>query len=245
MPLSAACFTKPGDDVVGIVRVADRVRAAQEHLETDVRHALAQQAQALPRIFAEEAHRRVEGRAAPHFQREQLRRAARHRARDRQHVVGAHARRHQRLVRVAERRVGDEQALLLAASTRRISSARVRAAAGACPAAAPALRSHAGSGAASSGCCGLVALRVRVAVDDDVAEEVEQLRRAVAARLELEQLRRSCRSASSSPGRCGTFGWRMTFSRNGMFVFTPRMRNSRSARSMRSQRHVEGLAAAR
>ena len=36
----------------------------------------------------------------------------------------------------------------------------------------------------------LVALGVRVAVDDDVAEEIQQLGRAVAARLELEQLGR-------------------------------------------------------
>ena len=35
-----------GDDVRRIARVADGIRAAQEHLETDVRHALAQRAAA-------------------------------------------------------------------------------------------------------------------------------------------------------------------------------------------------------
>ena len=44
------------DHVVGIGRVADGVRAAQQHLEADVRNALAQFAQALPRIFVQEAH---------------------------------------------------------------------------------------------------------------------------------------------------------------------------------------------
>ena len=37
---------------------------------------------------------------------------------------------------------------------------------------------------------GFVAFRVRIAVHDDVAEEVQQLGRAVAARREIEQLRR-------------------------------------------------------
>ena len=43
---------------------------------------------------------------------------------------------------------------------------------------------------AASGVGGLVALGVRIAIDDDVAEELQQLRRAVAPRLELEELRR-------------------------------------------------------
>ena len=54
--------------------------------------------------------------APPHIsRREQASRrpAARHGVGARQHVVGAHARGHQRLVRVAEGRVGDEQPLLL------------------------------------------------------------------------------------------------------------------------------------
>ena len=51
---------------------------------------------------------------------------------DRQHVVGADARGQQRLVGVAERRVGEQQPLLLATSTRRTSRGPARAAAGAC-----------------------------------------------------------------------------------------------------------------
>ena len=81
---------------------------------------------------------------------------------------------------------------------------------------------------------GLVALRVRIAVHDHVAEEVQQLRRAVAARLELEQLRRRVDHRRRRLAAAEDRVMRCTFSRNGMFVFTPRMRNSRSARSMRS-----------
>ncbi len=138
----------------------------------------------------QETHRRVERRAAPHLEREQLRRAPRHRARNRRHVEGPHARRHQRLMRVAERRVGDEQPLLLAASTRQISSAPVSSKSCRVPGCGAAFRSQSGSGAAVSGDARLVALRVRIAVDDHVAEKAEQLRRAVAPRLEFEELRR-------------------------------------------------------
>ena len=147
----------------------------------------------------------------------------------------------QRLVRVAEGRVGDRAAAFASASTRRISSARARAAAGACPAAAAAC-DRTRRTARLERRRRLVALRVRIAVDDHVAEEVQQLGRAVAPRLELRTAPASCRSASSSPGPRGTSGCVITFSRNGMFVFTPRMRNSRSARSMRLQRRLEASA---
>src|SRR5256886_11039425 len=52
--------------------LADGVGAAKQHLETDVRYLGAEQTQTVPWILAEEPHRRVECRAAPHFQREQL-----------------------------------------------------------------------------------------------------------------------------------------------------------------------------
>ena len=55
-------------DVVRVVRIADRVRAAQQHLEQDVRHAFAQQREPLPRVFLQEPQRDVEGRAAPAFE---------------------------------------------------------------------------------------------------------------------------------------------------------------------------------
>ena len=59
--------------VVRVVGVADRVGAAQQHLQQHVRHALAQIGQAVPRVLLEEAHRDVEGGPAPAFQREQPR----------------------------------------------------------------------------------------------------------------------------------------------------------------------------
>ena len=56
-----------GDDIRRVVRIADRIRATQEHLEADIGNPLAQVAQTVPRILVQEAHRGVEGRAAPHF----------------------------------------------------------------------------------------------------------------------------------------------------------------------------------
>jgi serine/threonine protein phosphatase PrpC len=64
-------FDEAGDDVVGVVGVADGVGAAEEHLEADVGHAGAELAQAFPRVLVEEAHRGVEGGAAPHFEGEE------------------------------------------------------------------------------------------------------------------------------------------------------------------------------
>ena len=63
------------DYVVGIGRVADSICAAQQHLEADVRDALAQLAKALPRIFMQKTQSGVEGGAAPHFDTEQIRKS--------------------------------------------------------------------------------------------------------------------------------------------------------------------------
>ena len=57
-------------EVIRIARIADEVRAAQEHLEGDVRYLLAQHDEALPGGLVEEAIGRVEGRAAPHLEGE-------------------------------------------------------------------------------------------------------------------------------------------------------------------------------
>ena len=100
------------DGVVGIVGVADGVRAAQQHLQEDVRHFLADAGETLPRILGEEAHGDVEGRAAPAFEREEAGKGLGIGAGDRDQVVAAHAGREQRLVRVAHGRVGDEDAAL-------------------------------------------------------------------------------------------------------------------------------------
>ena len=178
---------KAGHHIRRIARVADGIRAAQEHLETDVGHGLTKLAQTLPRVFVEEAHRCVKRRAAPHFEREKLRRSRRHSGRDGQHVIRADARRHERLMRIAERRVGDEQALLL----QRPLGEFLR----------PELQQQIACALRRQVFCsrhlrrgerlrGLESLRVRIAVHDDVAEEIEQLRRAVAAELEIEQRRR-------------------------------------------------------
>ena len=153
------------------------------------------------------------------------------RRRRRSHIVGAHARGHERLVGVAEGGVGDEQALFFSVHSANFA-ARVPAATAACPAAASVCGRRRAAAPESSGDGRLVAFRVRIAVDDDIAKELQQLGGAVAARLELEELRRIDRSSWSSGPSRNSGKW-MTFSRNGIFVFTPRMRNSRRARSMR------------
>jgi hypothetical protein len=69
-------------------------------------------AQPLPRAFLQEAIGHVEGRAAPAFQREELRQVRGIGGRDLDHVERAHARGQQRLVPVAHGRVGDQQLFL-------------------------------------------------------------------------------------------------------------------------------------
>ena len=54
--------------VVGIGRVADRIRTAQQHLKQDVRNLLSQSIEPLPGILIEEAHGDVEGRPTPHLE---------------------------------------------------------------------------------------------------------------------------------------------------------------------------------
>ncbi len=92
------------DHVVAVVAVAQQVLAAQQHLQAGVGQRRAQLAQALPRVFLEEAHAGVEGGATPDFQRpvaDLVELVA-----DRQHVFGTHAGGQQGLVGVAQDRVG-------------------------------------------------------------------------------------------------------------------------------------------
>ncbi|MNZ80284.1 hypothetical protein D3C78_989140 [compost metagenome] len=92
------------DHVVAVVAVAEQVLAAQEHLQAGVGQRGLELAQALPRVFLEEAHAGVEGGAAPDFQRpvaDFVELVA-----DRQHVFGTHAGGQQGLVGVAQDRVG-------------------------------------------------------------------------------------------------------------------------------------------
>ena len=100
-------------DVVGIIRVADGVARAQEHLEEDVGHQFAELGQPVPWAFLEEPHRRVERSPAPHLQREEARRQVGVGIGDGDHVERPHPRGEQRLVGVAHRRVGDEETVLL------------------------------------------------------------------------------------------------------------------------------------
>ena len=112
-------------DLRRVRRVADRVAAAQQHLQADVRHRLPQRGEPLPRVLGQEAQRHVVRRPAPRLEAPQLRRHARDVAGDdRQQVAGAHPGREQRLVRVAERRVGDRDGLLLAQGAREPVGAR-------------------------------------------------------------------------------------------------------------------------
>ena len=56
-------------DLGRVRRVADGVAAAQQHLQADVRHRLAQRGEPLPRVLGEEAQRDVVRRAAPGLER--------------------------------------------------------------------------------------------------------------------------------------------------------------------------------
>mmetsp|Transcript_19234 Transcript_19234/g.57098 ORF Transcript_19234/g.57098 Transcript_19234/m.57098 type:complete len:272 (-) Transcript_19234:1685-2500(-) len=101
-------------DVVRVAGVADRVGAAQQHLERNVGDQLAQLLQAAPGALVQEAQRHVKRRAAPHLERASAREHARHRGRGLEHVERAHARRKQRLVCVTQRCVGQQHTLVLA-----------------------------------------------------------------------------------------------------------------------------------
>ena len=94
-------------DVVGVVPVSEDVLAAEEHLETRIRHRLANEAEPLPGILAQESNGSVEGCATPDFGgpiADPVQLFA-----DGQHVVDSHARGKQRLIPVAQRNFGDAE----------------------------------------------------------------------------------------------------------------------------------------
>ena len=62
-----AHFNKIVYYIIGIMLVAQKVLAAQQHLQLGVRQSLAQLAQALPRVLAQKAHTAIKGGAAPAF----------------------------------------------------------------------------------------------------------------------------------------------------------------------------------
>ena len=195
------------DHIVGIVGVADAVGAAQQHLQQDVRRALADQGQPLPRVFGQEPHGDVEGRPAPAFEREQLRQGAGIGAGDPGDVVGAHAGRKQRLMAVAHGRVGHEDALFGRASIRRSSSARARRAAASCRPAPAVDEGHFGERDVG-GPARPAPLGLGMAVDGDVGEVGQELGRAVAAPDLREELRRRVDELASYRNCRGTSGGR-------------------------------------
>ena len=106
-------FDELADDVVGVVRVADGVGAAEEHLERDVRDLLSQFLETLPGVLIEEAERGVEGGTAPHFKGEGVGEDLGRPFGAFQHVSRPHAGGEEGLVRVTHGGVGDEQLLLI------------------------------------------------------------------------------------------------------------------------------------
>ncbi len=99
------CAHEALHDLVGVVVVAHEVLAAQQHLKRRVLDVLLDRAETLPRVLVEEPQCGVERRAAPHFQRPVPHRV--HLREDGEHVADLHAGRPQRLVGVAQRRIGD------------------------------------------------------------------------------------------------------------------------------------------
>ena len=106
-------FHEQPHGVVGIRRIADEALTPQKHLEEDVWNALTQLRQPLPRIFLQETIRGVEGRSAPDLHGKEVRREAASISRDPEQVEASHASGEQRLVRVAECRIGEEYTLVI------------------------------------------------------------------------------------------------------------------------------------
>ena len=184
-------------DVVGVVRVADRVRCPKQHLEQDVRDLLTQLSQSVPRALLVESHRRVERRPAPHLQREELWAEPSIRAGDIQQVMRAKPGGQQRLMSISHRGVGDEQPLLgknpLSKFLRGLVvpelfsqcfEARLGSVGDRCVQIE--IRQRSGSSIDLRGRCGVNLARIQ----DRVGEERKNLRRTVFPRRELEQLGR-------------------------------------------------------
>ena len=91
--------------VVGVGTVPDQRLAAKQHLQGCVGYELLEGAETLPGVFAEESRRRVEGRAAPDLHGVEA--DGVHSLGDGHHVLGAESGRHQALMGVTERGVGD------------------------------------------------------------------------------------------------------------------------------------------
>ncbi len=91
--------------IVGIVAVAQQVLPPQQHLQARIGQGLAEASQSLPGVFLEVAKTGIEGGPAPDLQGPEA--GAVQALAHGQHVLRAHARGNQRLVRVAQHRVRD------------------------------------------------------------------------------------------------------------------------------------------
>ena len=100
------------DRVVRIRRIPYAVGRAKQHLETNIGDGLPQKLEPRPGIFEKKSHGHVERRAAPHFHAVKVVQLVRDKIGNGQQIIGANARGHERLVRVAERRVRDQKLLL-------------------------------------------------------------------------------------------------------------------------------------
>ena len=97
--------TEGAHPVVRVVAVADGVLAAEEHLGGGVLEARFDLAQAQPGVFLQEAHASIEGGAAPAF--DAVVADCVHPLERGDHVLGAHARREQRLMAIPDGRLHD------------------------------------------------------------------------------------------------------------------------------------------
>ena len=98
-------------DIVRVMLVAENVLTAEKHLQRSLFADLLDLPKPLPRILAQKTHTDVECRPAPAFERVVA--GIVDRLGDFKDIVGAHARRPKRLVRVAQRRVGYTDIYLL------------------------------------------------------------------------------------------------------------------------------------
>src|SRR5882724_156071 len=191
------------DDIIGIGRIAHSVCAAEEHLEADIGYAAAQLAQAQPGIFVQEAERGVEGGATPHFQAEKIGKPLRDGVASGQEIVRAHAGGHERLVRIAKGGVRDQQALFFtrpggklfrAKLLQQLSRTRRRLDSG-----------YVGEDRRLESFGNFLALYLRIAVEDYIAEIGKQFGGAIAAARNAKEFgrvveKRSSDFAGAEPG---------------------------------------------
>ncbi len=153
----------------------------------------------VPRVFLEEPHRGVEGRAAPHLDREDFRAEPAVGVGHAEHVAGPDPGRQQRLVGIAERRVGQQERVLLADPVREalgpqfledLPRALGRRRWSCRSSAGPARSVRAPSGVLS---------HAGETVDDDLGHEGQQLRRPVLRDRELEELGRLVEEPGGGP----------------------------------------------